>query len=218
MQIGGKVGERIPHWPGSGVTIIRDTANGSSSSWAKATVTVVGDATGSDDILSGIIKQIYDTGVGSSNISRINSSVTIVDSSSGNSSVSIPLINLSVVDNASGSSGLVSTPKITDSAVGSFNISDQTAVLVVSGQADGQELVSVGGIKDLLSYNGTIEPGETLVIDAEDLIVELGETNARKYLEGQFPIIYPRSVDIIYSDSEDSRGLEFVIKKKDKHI
>lgn len=72
----------------------------------------------------------------------------------------------------------------------------------------------------LFNYNGTIDPGEVVEIDTEELTVEDGSgNNLRKYFDGEWYQIDPETIDdLAWSDSEGSRDIEIVIEKEDRSI
>lgn len=216
MQIGGRIGDRIPSNYGTGVIVITDTAVGSSSLWYKANITVTESATGLESVTGGMVKHIYDEAVGSSVIA-ISSILAVSDSAVGSSEIAVPFQSFSIQDSAVGSEDLVMAPVVLDSAVGSASYI-QEAQLTVVDSAEGIAVASVGGIKLLFQYDGTIAPGETLEIDAEDLIIELEGENVRPDLEGGFPFLFPGTVDLKYNDGETSRTVELTIEKEDKHV
>jgi len=72
----------------------------------------------------------------------------------------------------------------------------------------------------LFEYNANIGPGDTVIIDTDELTVEKTDgTNLRKYFDGEWFKINPETVeDLSYSDTEGSRGVEVVIEKEDRSI
>jgi len=72
----------------------------------------------------------------------------------------------------------------------------------------------------LFRFSGDLEPGDTLVIDTDELTIEKSDgTNMRKYFDGEWYEVDPNAVaSLSYSDAEGSRDIEFVIEKEDRSI
>jgi len=72
----------------------------------------------------------------------------------------------------------------------------------------------------LFGYDGDIGPGDTVIIDTDELTVEKADgTNLRKYFDGEWYKIDPETTDnLSYSDTEGSRDIEFVIEKENRSI
>lgn len=74
------------------------------------------------------------------------------------------------------------------------------------------------GYSSLFKFLNDLQPGETLTVDAEELLVELDGVNARQNFRGQYPIIDPGGESLGYIDHESSRSIEIEIKKKDQYL
>ena len=75
-------------------------------------------------------------------------------------------------------------------------------------------------VAQLFEYNADIGPGDTVIIDTDELTVEKADgTNLRKYFDGEWYKIDPETTDnLSYSDTEGSRDIEFVIEKENRSI
>jgi len=121
-----------------------------------------------------------------------------------------------------------------DSATGSSTV-DALAKLLTSDQATGTIVITTdvfyqildqaegistepSRLKELFTYLEDLAPGETLTIDAEDLLVYLDGVNTRDKYEGDFPRIDPGDVSFQYYDLESSRDIEIKVIKKDRLI
>ena len=70
----------------------------------------------------------------------------------------------------------------------------------------------------LFEYLESLQPGETLTVNAEDLLVELDGVNARSDFDGSYPFVNPGQKLIIYADDESSRQIKLEIEKNDRTI
>ena len=75
-------------------------------------------------------------------------------------------------------------------------------------------------VAQLFEYNADIGPGDTVIIDTDELTVEKADgTNLRKYFDGEwYNVDSEMTEDLSYSDTEGSRDIEFVIEKEDRSI
>lgn len=92
----------------------------------------------------------------------------------------------------------------------------------VGSDIDVETVVDVLGVlvKALFKYSGDLAPGETIIIDTDDLTVEnVAGDNLRKYLDGEWYKIDPDNTDnLTWLDDIVSRDIEFEVEKEDRSV
>lgn len=68
------------------------------------------------------------------------------------------------------------------------------------------------------TFTGTIAPGATVCIDANDFTVKNGATNAIAGFVGEFPTILPGVNSVVYTDGEGARTVTITVTKKDRKV
>lgn len=66
------------------------------------------------------------------------------------------------------------------------------------------------------TYSGTLAAGKTLVIDTNDLTVENDGTNDLAHFTGDFPMIFPGTNTITYTDSAGSRTMKIEVIREER--
>jgi len=217
MLIGGPVGSRIPQWPGGFIRVL-DAASGSTSTEIPlAQLSVVDSAVGSDSIYSTIIVRIYDNATGVTSSYSLNVSINIPDSGSGSEFVAIPRKVLFVSDSSTGSEYLEQILTVPDSAAGT-STGNLVAYPIVTDSGTGNEQILLEGFNEVFKYLGNLDPGETLEVDAEKLLVTKGSNNERPNFDGNYLKLPSGDNQIYYSDDETDRTVILEVIRKDKTI
>jgi len=216
MLIGDPIGYRlVPHSLELRVSIL-DTASGSTGKDLIGRYTLADSGSGSEQVFAGILKRVFDNAIGTSEY-QITGQVVVTGAATGSSGVFLPVKGYVITDSASGNDILTLSPQITDSATGTSD-GNLFAQLGIQDSGGGSGILDLSGIEKLFSYLGSLEPDESLVIDADGLIVTKGESNERANFDGNFPKLQPGIYDLKYSDGQDSTTVEIEIKKEDLHV
>jgi len=62
-----------------------------------------------------------------------------------------------------------------------------------------------GYLAQIFGYTGTLSPGDVLVIDCDQKIVELNGVNAVRYMTGAFPLLFSGTNEIRWEDDDAAR-------------
>lgn len=69
-----------------------------------------------------------------------------------------------------------------------------------------------------LTFTGTIAAGKTVCIDGRDFTVLNDGVNAMADFTGDFPVIYPGSNTVVWTDDEAGRTVYIAVRKKDRSV
>jgi hypothetical protein len=69
-----------------------------------------------------------------------------------------------------------------------------------------------------LTFSGTLAPGKTLCIDAENATVENDGVNALNDFSMIFPKISRGTNTVVYTDSEGTRSVTITVTKQDRMV
>jgi len=218
MLIGQPVGSRIPHWPGGGFVRVKDTSVGSSTiEIPLAQLSVADSAIGSTTLYSTIMVRILDNATGTTSTYSLNVSMIIPDSGAGSEVITIPKKVLFVSDSSTGTEQLRQILSIPDTASGT-EVGNLIAYSTITDSGLGSEQIILEGFNKVFEYLGDLDPGETLEVDAEKLLVTKGSSNERPNFDGNYLILPSGDNQIYYSDDESGRTVILEVSKKDKTI
>lgn len=69
-----------------------------------------------------------------------------------------------------------------------------------------------------ITFTGTLAAGQTVCINTRDYTVKNNGVNAIADFSGDFPLIFPGTNWVVYTDAEGSRTIRLVVSKRDRKV